>query len=148
MDRAGHGVVLDLRSAAQVRQHVGDAPLGGTTLRLQLHLGQVRDERRQAVVVGAQLGDGQVHEFAHTWRNRTVARLCSRRRRKVQRAAATKALNRAWSRPISGCHCTPTQNRSPGTSIASTVSSGAHAVATKPGCVRTDWWWWQCAPSV
>ena len=56
-------------------------------------------------------------------------------------AAATRAMKSAWSRFISGCHWTPTQKRSPTASMASTVSSGAHAVASKPGCERTDWWW-------
>ena len=47
---------------------------------------------------------------------------------------------------ISGCHWTPTQNRSPGASIASRVAVGRPAPPPRSrGASRTDWWWWQCA---
>ena len=48
-------------------------------------------------------------------------------------AAATSAANSRRSSPASGCHCTPRQNRRPGTSTASTRPSSAHARGGHPG---------------
>ena len=67
----------------------------------------------------------------------------------VARAAAarTNPASRPTSSAVSGCHCTARRNRSPGASMASSVPSAACAVASKPGWVRTDWWWWQLTDS-
>ena len=58
-------------------------------------------------------------------------------------AAATSPAKRLASSRTSGCHWTARQKRGPGRSIASSEPSAAQAVASKPGCVATDWWWWQ-----
>ena len=58
-------------------------------------------------------------------------------------AASTRPRNSPWSSPLSGCHCTPSQNGRSGSSMASIVPSAARAVGLKPGWVTTAWWWWQ-----
>src|SRR5688500_15936348 len=58
------------------------------------------------------------------------------------RACSTSASKSAASSPASGCHCTPTANRSDGSSTASSVPSSAHAVSIRPSPSRPRPWWW------
>src|SRR4051812_9435190 len=59
-------------------------------------------------------------------------------------AAATSASNnRGWTGPrsrVSACHWTPSTKRSPGSSIPSTVPSGAHATARRLLPSRSTAW--------
>ena len=48
----------------------------------------------------------------------------------AHRQAATRASNSRASWPVSGCHCTARRNAAPGSSIASSVPSSAHAAGT------------------
>ena len=60
------------------------------------------------------------------------------------RDARTRAANRRRSSPVSGCHCTPRQNRRPSASTASTTPSSAHADGVRADAIRSSaWWWWQ-----
>ena len=53
------------------------------------------------------------------------------------RTAAISASNSRPSSPCSGCHSTPTANRRPGSSSASTDPSGARAPTTRPSPTRS-----------
>ena len=70
------------------------------------------------------------------WRTRDCGSGSRRRQGKNCRnhrdASPTRAANSSRPCPSSGCHCTPTVNRSPGTSIASINPSSALAEATSP----------------
>ena len=57
-------------------------------------------------------------------------------------ASVTSACMTRRSSPISGCHCTPSAHRAPGSSTASTVPSAAWADATRSGARRSTAWWW------
>ena len=60
-------------------------------------------------------------------------------------AAATRAREQAPSvAVISGCHCTADAEPVAGRlHRLERAVGGPGATAAKPGCSRTDWWWWQ-----
>src|SRR4029079_7165843 len=133
---AAPGPPLGVRRLEEV---VGEAVHVQHRLRRPL-AGAATDEGRDdpaLVVVGQVEGLRRVRRAQHVGPGARPARI-------LTAAAETSASNRRWSRPPSGCHWTPTQNWSPSRSIASSVPSAAQALAVKPGCSRTDWWWWHC----